>query len=248
MDAQSKLNPQYLAHDVLNVQPHGLWFHEVAEGFSGHGLSFAGQGRMQMNGLASIASPSIAEAYAKVCAKTADPRLREEAVGVLSNTNVRADIYVKSDAPLASAEERGQGLAGVYFHSAPGGEFLKAFDAWNGRLKADFNQPVYADAMSEFADGGVDGAKAFEALSQTHGAAGALAALQDLAGMNFIALSTRPLASESDAEFAPTGLDRQIIYDMIDMPAPAPLPSPLMGSCLFVPLQDRIIMSAMIET
>ena len=246
LERQSGLNPNYLAHDVLNSDPHGLWFHETARSFEAEGLSFAGQARIQMNVFDALSPPALADAFNKFCTQRSDPVLREEMINLLSNANVRMDLYTKTDT-AAEAGPDGKALADVFVQSAAGPNFAAALQQWRGKTKADFSLPIYTEVLTALASGGADGADLFDRLAESHSPQAVRTALSHLFGVNLLVAGLSSGTAVTGDQFSPSALERHLILNMLEMPAPAPFPSKLLGGCFYISLQHRILLAAMLS-
>ncbi len=237
---QLKLHPQYAAHDIGNTSPHGAWFHQVAAQFSEAGFVFCGQAKHELNAFADLAPQPAGDAYRVFCQTHEDLIQREEVLGLLSNRNVRSDIF-GPDQPETSLSAD---LSAFTLYNARGAKFANILQQASRGMRTDLSGQIYRDIMQTLLHSPLTGAELIADLSAKHTETEIRRALLHLAGAQMIACGVTGKTATTD--FAPTALDEYLILELLAVPAPLAFPSQQMGTCLYISQQDRIFLAALL--
>jgi SAM-dependent methyltransferase len=242
---QLKMDPNYIAHDILNRRPEGMWFHQVAREFAASGLGFIGPARMRMNAFGDLYTPAVTKPYNKFCAKHEDVILREEMVGLLQNSTIRMDIFGKSQ-DWVGPDEVGD-FSNLYIFNLAGRNFKSARDHLKSSISIDLSQPIYDNILEGAGESGAEAAQIVSDCAQKYGAAETRRALIHLTGVNLISFGQQSGAITNGARtLNPSELDRFILFEMMSMSGPAPLPSKPLASCIQLNRTERILIAALV--
>jgi len=240
-----QMDPNYVAHDILNRSQEVMWFHQVARDFSASGLDFIGHARASMNVFGDLYQTALTVPYNKFCEGHEDLILREEILGLLLNLSVRMDIFGKKQ--TFNEEDIGNGFSNFYFHNLFGEDHVEARKQLKGQISMDLFQPIYDDILEGVARGDVEAAKIYRGCSQKYGGAKTRLALMHLIGGKLITFGRHSIsASTAERTLNPSQFDRFMLFDKMDNPRAAPLPSKVMGACVQLSRMERILLAALI--
>lgn len=242
---QLAADPNYLAHDVLNADHAGVWFHQVAADFRASGLDFVAQLRPQMNACPDLFEPQLAQRFSLAAGGYDDPIAGQELINIAVNAGSRWDLFVKPRSGSTEARRTPplrrlfvRGLAGVD-HRAPR-------QALSGRVTVDLFAPVYDAALDMLASEDVAGETLMEKLAAQASETTARRALMNLLAIGLIGFSAAP-SIETAAIAAPafSATERRLLFETLRYEKPQPFPSRRLGNCVPLPLRDRAILASM---
>ncbi len=240
-----QMDPNYVAHDILNRSQEVMWFHRVAQDFSESGLDFIGHARAGMNVFGDVYQQALTAPYKKFCEGNEDIILREEMLGLLLNLAVRMDIFGKKKS--RQEQEIGAGFSNCYFHNLYGADHQSAREQLKPQVSIDLFQPIYNEILDSVAKGDVEAAKLYGDCSQKYGGAETRLALMQLIGAKLITFGRHSIsAPAAERTLNPSAFDRFMLFDRMDNPRAAPLPSKVMGSCIQLSRMERILLAALI--
>jgi len=246
LENELQVDPDHLAHDLLNRSPEALWFHQVAQDFAAHGLEFVGHARPRLNAFGDLYEPALTKAYNDFCNTEDDPVLREEILNLVCNTSVRIDIFGK-DTPFLPADQSPD-FSNLYFHGLYGHNHRAARDRAQSVVSIDLAAPVYDDILNAVADGFAEAEKLVSDCNEKYGAAVTRRALMHLIGMDLMSFGPLPLITDSqDLRLNPSAFDRFALFETMHVSKPSPLPSTIMASCLKLSRIERICLAGLIS-
>jgi len=243
---QLKKDPGALAHDILNRNLQPMWFHQVAQAFSQHGLGFVGHARPHMNAFGDIYKHIAAKPYNDFRKKYDDPVLREEMIGFLLDLPVRIDIFGKN---LSKSNTDGvSDFSNLSIFSLVGARHGAARTQMKDGVSVDLFQPIYSEMLDAVAKSDQEAATIYDYCSQKYGAEKTRQALLHLYGANLITFGGQSnWALQGERAFSPSAFDKYVLFELLSQPGKAPVPSRLLASCIKLPHMERILLAVLVS-
>ncbi|MEO1240553.1 MAG: class I SAM-dependent methyltransferase [Pseudomonadota bacterium] len=242
---QLKMEPNYLAHDVLNRNLQPMWFHQVVDDLSQKGLEFVGNARPEMNAFGDLYQTSLTKPYHEFCKKYEDSILRQEMMGLLLNLSVRMDIFSKK--PARTDAHKVSAFPNLRIISLAGRSHEAVRKSTTGHVSINMFEPVYNEIMAATAEHDEEAELIFEECARKYGAAETRRALLNLLAVNLITFGPHSSsASVGEQEFKPTEIDKYMLSEFLSESGQAPFPSKILGSCIRLSQLERILLTALI--
>lgn len=234
LDQLPKQNAQAMAHEVLNAQRASLSVRDVVSEAEVAGLAFVGSAQLELNEPElSIPDPL----FAKLSALS--PVSREMMLDAVRNTHSRMDVFMRAGAPAAPRPPD------FWIDRLDRGPATEARKSLSARAGIDLMQPVYGAILERLEPGAIPLA-AMTGDSVVSRFAGGRAALRQLIALKLVHLLRQPYARVAlKAPRLSSRLNRMLLEDRIESAGPLPLASPIAGTQLLLPPEDRLALLAL---
>lgn len=217
-------DPRGMAHEVLNAQSVSLSARDAADEAAANGLSFVANAQLELNDMA-LTAPDALRADMDGLSRVA----REMLLDAVRNTHSRMDVLMRADAPAAGAPPP------LWVDRLSRGPLTEERRVLSGRTGLDLLAPAYNAFLAR-----VDGAAA--PLAELAATPEAAEVVQRLAALKLVNLLRQPYAQAT-----PSGqprllsrLNQLVLQDQIESSGPTPFASPVAGTQLLLPPQDRL--------
>ncbi|MBX3484629.1 methyltransferase regulatory domain-containing protein, partial [Phenylobacterium sp.] len=220
-------DPRGMAHEVLNARSLSLSARDAVDEAAPHGLAYVANAQLELNDLA-LTAPDALRADLQGLAPTA----REMLMDAVRNTHSRMDVLMRDGGAPAVEPPR------MWVDRLTRGPLADERRDLSGRTGVDLRAAPYG-AVLERVDG--QAAPLADVLADPRLGADAAQVVQRLAALKLVHLLPRPYAQ------APAGrprissrLNALVLDEAIDSAGPMPFASPVAGTQVLLPPQDRL--------
>jgi cyclopropane fatty-acyl-phospholipid synthase-like methyltransferase len=236
MEQIANQDPRAMAHEVLNAQRASLWASDVAHEARAAGLAYVANAQLELNDLGLCAPPEMRETLAGLGAAA-----REMALDTLRNVNSRMDVLMRADAPAETEPPP------LWLDRLTRGPLEAERQALSQRARLDLGDPLFADILAQTDQGAV---RMADLLDRPHlkGRPGLRQGIERLVALKLMNVLRRPYATtetETGGMSMPSKLNRLILEGQVEAAGALPLASPVAGTQLLMPMEDRIALLSM---
>ena len=234
-------DPRGMAHEVLNAQRASLSVSEVAEELGTQGLCFVANAQCELNYLDLVAPDDLREDLGAATRLT-----REALLDLLRNTSSRMDVIMRRTAPSCGAGR----FDALVFDRLNRGPLAKPRAELARRTGVPFDGPVYTSILAVVDGRPATGAQiGADPLCRPHGQAAVDAAIERLTAVKLLNVLRRPYLPCGASDAAPrlaSRLNELVLEERIESRGALPFASPVAGTQLLLPLEDRLALLSMV--
>lgn len=231
LDQLSRQDPRAMAHEVLNAQRASLSARDAAEEAAAQGLTFVANAQLELNDLGLTAPDALRDELAGY-----PPVAREMLMDAMRDTHSRMDVLGLSDAPAGAADPP------LWVDRLSRGPLTEERRTFGQRTGLDLMTPAYDEVLRR-----VDG-QAVE-LGRLIAETGARQEIQRLAALKLAHLLRQPYVptAATEAPRMASRLNTLVLEERIDAAGVIPFASPVAGTQVLLPPQDRLALLALLD-
>lgn len=218
-----------MAHEVLNAQTASLSARDAADEAAAHGLTFVANAQLELNDLELTAPDALRADLA-----AAAPVAREMLMDAVRNTHSRMDVLMR---PGAGSRE----APALWADRLTRGPLLEERRELTRRSGVDLMTATYDAILAQTGGGAVFLPDLLQA-SQINGDGEGPRCVQRLVALKLLNLLRRPYAQarpQAPITMA-SKLNQLVLEDQIESSGPTPFASPVAGTQVLMPPQDRL--------
>jgi hypothetical protein len=227
-------DPRGMAHEVLNARSLSLSARDAADEAAPHGLGYVANAQLELNDLA-LTAPDALRADLEGLAPTA----REMLMDAVRNTHSRMDVMMRAGGAAAAEPPP------MWVDRLTRGPLADERRELSGRTGVDLGGPAYGAVLAR-----VDGEAAplAEVLADPRLGAGAAQVVQRLSALKLVHLLPRPYVQPpAGAPRIASRLNALVLDEAIDSAGPMPFASPVAGTQVLLPPQDRLALLHLVD-
>jgi hypothetical protein len=226
-------DPRSMAHEVLNTQRNSLSVRDVSEEARHFGLGYVANAQLELNDF-ELTMPTTARADII----GADPVYAQFMLDTMRAASSRMDVLMRSDAPIVETP-----VPDLWIDRLTVGPLLAERAELSKRAATDLSLDVYGSVLDR-----VNGKPArLRDLACDAAAKSSLSvemATKRLLALKLIHLQRRPFASGSNSKTPKlaSALNQLLLEERIDYAGALPLASPIAGTQVLLPPEDRLVL------
>jgi hypothetical protein len=226
-----------MAHEVLNAQRASLWAADVAREADAAGLTYVANAQLELNDLGLCAPPAMRGDLTRLA-----PAAQQMALDTLRNANSRMDVLMRRSAPMESAPPM------LWLDRLTRGPLEAERHALSQRAQLDLSAPLFAAVLAQV-DGRPRSLPDLLAAPALADAAELRRTIERLVALKLLNVLRRPYAPVTPAAAGlamPSKLNRLILDGQVEGAGVLPLASPVAGTQVLLPLEDRLALLAVL--
>jgi SAM-dependent methyltransferase len=235
LDQLEGQDPRAMAHEALNAQRASLWAGDVAAEAQAAGLAFVANAQLEMNDLCLCAPEALRDELSRLPRTT-----REMTLDALRNANSRMDVLMREAAPAEDAPPS------LWLDRLTRGPLEEERRTLSQRARCDVTAPAYAAVLAE-----VDGVAAVAlpdllASPRLAGVADLRTVVERLVALKLLNVLRRPYVRGAAPAMRVSKLNAMVLEERVEAAGALPIASPVAGTQLLMPLEDRLAVLAML--
>jgi ubiquinone/menaquinone biosynthesis C-methylase UbiE len=230
LDQLDREDPASMAHEVLNAQRASLSARDAADEAERAGLRFVANAQIELNDLDLTAPDAL---RADLSAR--EPVTREMLMDAVRDPHSRMDVLQRTDGRAAMEPP------GIWVDRLTRGDLSEARRKLGERARVDLMSPVYTGVLRRLEGRAAPLAEFCDTRENT-------LAVQRLAALKLVHFLREPYRPGSgSAPRMASALNAEVLAGRIESPGPVPFASPVAGTQVLLPPQDRLALLALLE-
>lgn len=222
-------DPRSMAHEILNAQSVSLSARDAQDEAQAHGLRIVANAQLELNDLEISAPDGLQSDLAEL-----GPVPRAMLMDAIRNTHSRMDVLMRRDCVQST------GSPDLWVDRLSRGPLMEERRAFSQRLGIDLFATAYNDILAA-TDGRAQRLRDLAADEASD------RALQRLVALKLIQVARRPyIRGRAPGSRLLSRLNTLVLEDRIESSGPAPFSSPVAGSQVLLPPQDRLALMALL--